>query len=78
MIDDDGSAEMLNGFWPFLKRGLFVFLPLWVFLICMSAGVHIIISAIIGGISVSFVSIFEKKRIIKENDMNVNNNSIIK
>ncbi|MEL0100144.1 MAG: hypothetical protein ACPHA0_00165 [Candidatus Poseidoniaceae archaeon] len=78
MIDDDGSAEMLNGFWPFLKRSLFVFLPLWVFLIFMSAGFHIVISAIVGGMSVSLVSIFEKKKMAKESDMITNGNNIIK
>jgi TRAP-type uncharacterized transport system fused permease subunit len=67
MIDDDGSAEMLYGFWPFLKRGLFFFLPLWVFVMAMSIGLPIILSAIIAGASVSIVSIIENKKFMKQN-----------
>ena len=65
MIDDDGSAELFGGFWPFIKRFVLFFLPLWVFLIGMSAGIHIIISAIIAGLSVSLVAIFEKKKMLE-------------
>ncbi len=68
MIDDDGSAELFGGFWPFIKRFVLFFLPLWVFLIGMSAGIHIIISAIIAGLSVSLVAIFEKKKMLENTE----------
>jgi len=64
---EDGSEELFNGFWPFMKRFLIMFLPLWVFLICYSAGLHLILSSILAGASISLVAIFEKHRINYEN-----------
>ena len=66
MIDDDGTADLYGGFWPFIKRFLLLFLPLWVLLIALSAGVHVIISAILSGLSVSLVAVFEKKKMQAE------------
>tara|TARA_B110000495_G_C22800082_1_gene467394 strand:- start:285 stop:488 length:204 start_codon:yes stop_codon:yes gene_type:complete len=65
---DDGSAELFEGFWPFMKRFLLIFLPLWVFLICYSIGLHNIVSAIIAGLSVSAVAIFEKYKLKQQNE----------
>ena len=65
---DDGSAELFEGFWPFMKRFLLIFLPLWVFLIGYSVGLPNIASAIIAGLSVSVVAIFEKYKLKQENE----------
>ena len=60
---EDGSEELFNGFWPFMKRFLLLFLPLCVFLIGWSAGLNIIVTAILAGSSVSIVAIYEKIKI---------------
>jgi len=57
---------LYSGFWPFIKRFLLLFLPLWVLLIALSAGIHVIISAILAGLSVSLVAVFEKKKMQTE------------
>ncbi|MBT4060008.1 MAG: hypothetical protein HOE69_06860 [Euryarchaeota archaeon] len=57
---DDGSEELFSGFWPFIKRALLLFLPLWVFLIFWTAGLHLYISAIAAGLSLPLIQIFEK------------------
>ena len=60
---EDGSEELFYGFWPFMKRVLLLFLPLWVFLIGWSAGLNIIVTAILAGSSVSIVAIYEKMKV---------------
>ncbi|MGY8746118.1 MAG: hypothetical protein ACKVG2_06145 [Candidatus Poseidoniales archaeon] len=60
---EDGSEELFNGFWPFMKRFLLLVLPLWVFLIGWSAGLNIIVTAILAGSSVSIVAIYEKMKV---------------
>ena len=63
----NASDELFSGFWPVMRRFLFAFLPLWVFLIAYSANINVIISAILAGASVSLVAIYEKKKILSEN-----------
>ncbi|MDP6864302.1 MAG: hypothetical protein QGG96_02705 [Candidatus Poseidoniaceae archaeon] len=63
---DDGSEDLFGGFWPFMRRFFLLFLPLWVYLLCWSAGLNVLVSAIIAGFSVSTVAIFEKIRIKSE------------
>jgi hypothetical protein len=75
---EDGSEELFNGFWPFMKRFLLLFLPLWVFLIGWSAGLNIIVTAILAGLSVSSVAIFENLRLRRENDFADDANNLIK
>ena len=75
---DDGSENLFEGFWPFMKRFLILFLPLWVFLIGYSANLHIMISAILAGLSVSTVAIFEKYRLKQESDSTTAGNKVIK
>ena len=75
---DDGSENLFEGFWPFMKRFLILFLPLWVFLIGYSAGLNILISAILAGLSVSTVTIFEKYQLKRENDGSDGGNKVIK
>ena len=54
MIDDmdNGSAELFGGFWPFMKKILLLFLPIWIFLIGWAAGLNNIVSAILAGLSI--------------------------
>jgi len=75
---DNASDELFSGFWPIMRRFLFAFLPLWVFLIAYSADINVIISAILAGASVSLVAIYEKKKILSENTMQDDGNKVIK
>ena len=74
----NASDELFSGFWPIMRRFLFAFLPLWVFLIAYSADINVIISAILAGASVSLVAIYEKKKILSENDKQSDGNKVIK
>tara|TARA_Y100001958_G_C21052442_1_gene418120 strand:- start:171 stop:416 length:246 start_codon:yes stop_codon:yes gene_type:complete len=78
MVVTDPTDELFSGFWPVMRRFLFAFLPLWVFLIGYSAGLNVIIAAIIGGASVSLVAIYEKKKIEEELSKNDDGNKVIK
>ena len=72
------SDEWFSGFWPVMRRFLFAFLPLWVFLIAYSANINVIISAILAGASVSLVAIYEKKKILSENANQSDGNKVSK
>ena len=74
----NASDELFSGFWPVMRRFLFAFLPLWVFLIAYSANINVIISAILAGASVSLVAIYEKKKILTENANQSDGNKVIK
>ncbi|MDP6378199.1 MAG: hypothetical protein QF885_00940 [Candidatus Thalassarchaeaceae archaeon] len=69
---DDGSDELINGLWPFMKRALLLFLPFWVYLFCWTAGIPLLISAILSGISLSGIIYFEKIKLKQKNKDNVN------
>ncbi|MBB70524.1 MAG: hypothetical protein CMB28_05405 [Euryarchaeota archaeon] len=75
---DNASDELFSGFWPIMRRFLFAFLPLWIFLIAYSADINVIISAILAGASVSLVAIYEKKKILSENSKQNDGNKVIK
>ena len=75
---DDGSAELFGGFWPFMRRFLFMFLPLWVFLIGYTAGLHVIFASILAGASISVVAIFEKYKLKQGSEENSDGNNLIK
>ena len=75
---DDGSAELFGGFWPFMRRFLFMFLPLWVFLIGYTAGLHVILASILAGASISVVAIFEKYKLKQGSEENSDGNNLIK
>jgi hypothetical protein len=62
---DDGSEELFGGFWPFIRRAMMLFLPPWIFLLCWSAGLHNILSALIAGLSLSFVVFIERYKLRK-------------
>ena len=74
----NASDELFSGFWPVMRRFLFAFLPLWVFLIAYSANINVIISAILAGASVSLVAIYEKKKVLSENANQSDGNKVIK
>ena len=57
---DDGSEELLIGFWPIIKRVILLFFPLWIILIGFAAGLNMFITAVLAGVSVSVVVVFEK------------------
>jgi hypothetical protein len=78
MVVTDPTDDLFSGFWPVMRRFLFAFLPLWVFLIGYSAGLNVIIAAIIAGASVSLVAIYEKKKIQQEFDKTGDSNKVIK
>lgn len=75
---ENGSEELFYGFWPFMKRFLLLLLPLWVFLIGYSLGLHIIVASILAGVSVSIVAIFENLKLKRENEIIENGNNVIK
>ena len=60
---DDGSEELFGGFWPFIRRTLMIFLPLWVWLLLWSAGVPNIISALVSGLSLSIIVAIERYKL---------------
>jgi hypothetical protein len=60
---DDGSEELFGGFWPFIRRTLMLFLPLWVWLLLWSAGVPNIISALGSGLSLSIIVAIERYKL---------------
>ena len=62
---DDGTEELLVGFWPIIKRIILLFLPIWIILIGVSAGLNMFVTAVLSGLSVSVVIIFEKIKIRK-------------
>ena len=78
MVVTDPTDELFSGFWPIMRRFLFAFLPLWVFLICYAANINVIISAILAGASVSLVAIYEKKKIQQEINKSNTGNKVIK
>jgi len=78
MVVTDPTDELFSGFWPIMRRFLFAFLPLWVFLIGYAAGLNVIIAAVIAGASVSLVAIYEKKKIQEELSKTGDGNKVIK
>ena len=75
---DDGSDELFGGFWPFMRRFLLAFLPVWVFLLGYAAGINIILAAIFAGRSVSVVAIFEKLKLKQTSDTENDDHNVIK
>ena len=60
---DDGAEDLFGGFWPFLKRTMILFLPLWTWLLCWSAGFNNIVSATLAGLSVSIIVGIERYKL---------------
>lgn len=60
---EDPSDEIMDGMWIFLKRILIILVPLWVYLLAWTAGAPTIVSAILAGLSVAPIAIFEKLKL---------------
>tara|TARA_B100001996_G_C18664263_1_gene594295 strand:+ start:1645 stop:1881 length:237 start_codon:yes stop_codon:yes gene_type:complete len=72
---DDGHEDLFGGIWPFMKRALFVFLPLWIAMIVWYAGVDYInrdillfVAAISAGLTFPVIQLFEKLNIMRKSD----------
>ena len=64
---DDGHEDLFGGIWPFMKRALFVFVPLWVAMIVWYGGadyidhdILIFLTTISAGLTVPVIQLFEK------------------
>ena len=60
---DEGSEELFGGFWPFIRRTLMLFLPLWVLLLLWAAGLPHIVSALLSGLSLSVIVAVERYKL---------------
>ena len=60
---DEGSEELFGGFWPFMRRTLMLFLPLWVWLLLWAAGMPNIVSALFSGLSLSIIVAIERYKL---------------
>ena len=67
---DDGHEDLFGGIWPFMKRALFVFLPLWIAMIVWYGGVDYIdrtillfMTTISAGLTFPVIQLFEKLNI---------------
>ncbi len=67
---EDPSDELLDGLWIFLKRILIILVPMWVFLLGWSAGAPTIVSAILAGLSVAPIALYEKLKLKERIDEN--------
>ena len=72
---DDGHEDLFGGVWPFIKRGLFVFLPIWVAMIVWYAGVDYIdnnfllfLAASSAGLTFPLVQLFEKLKLKRKSE----------
>ena len=75
MLLDDGHEDLFGGVWTFIKRVLFVFLPLWVAMIVWYAGVDYIdqnflcfFTAISAGLTFPMVQLFEKLKLKRKSE----------
>lgn len=60
---DEGSEELFGGFWPFIRRTLMLFLPLWVWLLFWATGMPNIVSALFSGLSLSIIVAIERYKL---------------
>tara|TARA_B100000214_G_scaffold142304_1_gene101814 strand:+ start:739 stop:978 length:240 start_codon:yes stop_codon:yes gene_type:complete len=79
MLLDDGHEDLFGGVWPFIKRMLFVFLPIWVAMIVWYAGVDYIdqnfllfFTAISAGLTFPMVQLFEKLKLKRKSESDSN------
>lgn len=60
---DEGSEELFGGFWPFIRRTLMLFLPLWVWLLMWAADMPNVLSALVAGLSLSIIVAIERYKL---------------
>ena len=65
---EDPSDELMDGMWIFLKRILIILVPFWVYLLAWSAGAPIIVAAILAGLSVAPIAIYENLKLKEHQD----------
>ena len=82
---DDGHEDLFEGFWPFIKRALFLFLPIWVGLIIWTGGQDYIdktpllfMSTIAAGLSLPLIQLFEKFNIYRNTKSEFDSDNLIK
>lgn len=64
---EDPSDELMAGLWPFMKRALMLFLPLWVFLLLWAAGAPSLAASILAGLSLAPIVMYEKLKLKQRN-----------
>ena len=75
---DDGSDELLGGLWPFLKRILVILLPIWVYLLTWTTTHNLFLSAIVAGLSIPILQVFEKMKLKQKSLSESNEDNVIK
>lgn len=82
---DDGHEDLFEGVWPFIKRTLYVFLPVWVGLIVWTGGHGYIdntpllfMSTISAGLSLPLIQLFEKYSIYRNTISESDSDNVIK
>ena len=82
---DDGHEDLFEGVWPFIKRALLVFLPIWVGLIVWTGGrgyiddtALLFLSTISAGLSLPLIQIFEKYSIYRNTKTESESDNVIK
>ncbi len=75
---DDGSDELIGGVWPFLKRALFVLLPIWIYLLAWTTTHNLFLSAILAGLSIPSIQFFEKMKLKGKVNSESNEDKVIK
>tara|TARA_B100000749_G_C18369275_1_gene441013 strand:+ start:351 stop:611 length:261 start_codon:yes stop_codon:yes gene_type:complete len=82
---DDGHEDLFGGVWPFIKRALFLFLPVWVGLIVWTGGHGYIdntpllfMSTIAAGLSLPLIQLFEKFNIYRNTKSESDSDNVIK
>ena len=82
---DDGHEDLFGGVWPFIKRALFLFLPIWVGLIVWTGGQDYIdktlllfMSTIAAGLSLPLIQLFEKFNISRNTKSEPDSDNVIK
>ncbi len=82
---DDGHEDLFDGIWPFMKRALFLFLPIWVGLIVWYGGkgyveynILLFMTTISAGLSIPLVQVFEKMKLNGLSKSESNEDDVIK
>ena len=82
---DDGHEDLFEGVWPFIKRALYVFLPVWVGLIVWTGGQDYIdntpllfMSTISAGLSLPLIQLFEKYKMYRNTLSESDSDNVIK
>ena len=82
---DDGHEDLFGGVWPFIKRALYLFLPIWVGLVVWTGGQDYIdntpllfMSTIAAGLSLPLIQLFEKFNIYRNTISEYDSDNLIK